>query len=145
MSPAASKNQTSLPSVTGVHDVASLYEYAMGLGLPLPCSVTDHRILPVARSMAWPRTSTLSLLPEKGGKVLRKRVSPETAIPPWPSLGRGARHRTFWLAATLHRVGASATSIRKVPSGPPACGQLATATGGVGGAASGTSTASPRA
>src|SRR5882724_8927010 len=51
-------------------------------------------------------------------------------MPPWPSLSRLVRQRMFLLAATLHVVGAPATFTRNVPSGPPACGQLATAAGG---------------
>src|ERR1700682_11304 len=48
------------------------------------------------------------------------------AMPTCPSFGSAWRHTMFWLAATLHDVGAFATSTRQVPLGPLACGQLAT-------------------
>src|SRR5205085_11028028 len=51
ISPVELKNHTYVPSVTGDHDVASLYEYATGLARP-PVSVTDQRILPLLRSIA---------------------------------------------------------------------------------------------
>src|SRR3954462_9513252 len=99
----------------------------MGLCLPLPWSLTDHLILPVALSMAWPMIVLLFLEPANSGKVARYMVSPQMAMPPWPSLGSGAFHRMFWLAATLQWVGASGTSPRQVPSGPPAWTQFTTA------------------
>src|SRR5438270_3097364 len=52
------------------------------------------------------------------------------AIPPWPSSSRLVRQRMFLSAATLQVVGAPDTFARNVPSGPPACGQLATVKGG---------------
>src|SRR5256885_9228484 len=95
--------------------------------------MTDHLILPSARLIACPSTVALSLAPVNGGKVSRKSVSPDTAMPPCPSLGSGARQRMFSPAATLQWTGASATFTRNVPSGPPACGQLATDPAGGGG------------
>src|SRR5258708_7087563 len=53
MWPVELKNQTYLPSAMGVHDVASLYWYAMMLGSPLPVrGLVRHLMAPVFRSMA---------------------------------------------------------------------------------------------
>src|SRR5260370_36339036 len=47
MGPAELKNQTSLPSVIGVHDVASLYWSAIQLGWALPTSgLVRHLLAP---------------------------------------------------------------------------------------------------
>src|SRR4051812_28585166 len=46
-------------------------------------------------------------------------------MPPWPTPGRGARHRTFSFAATLQCTGAPVALARKLPSGPPAWGHVA--------------------
>src|SRR5438045_1151380 len=46
-------------------------------------------------------------------------------MPPCPSSGSVPVQRMFWLVATLQVVGAPSTFTRKVPSGPPAWGQLA--------------------
>src|SRR2546421_2200828 len=91
---------------------------------PFPLRFTDHLIFPVARSMAWPMTSLPPVDP-KGGYVSRNKVSPATAMPPCPSSGSVPVQRMFWLVATLQVVGAPSTFTRKVPSGPPAWGQLA--------------------
>ena len=82
-------------------------------------------IFPVLLSIACPTTSRL-LIETPGGNVSRNNVSPQTAIPPCPSFGSGWRHTMFWLAATLHEVGALAALTRQVPFGPAACGQLPT-------------------
>jgi len=82
-------------------------------------------IFPVLLSIACPTTSRL-LSETPGGNVSRNNVSPQTAIPPCPSFGSGWCQTMFWLAATLHEVGALAALTRQVPFGPAACGQLAT-------------------
>src|SRR4051794_14244194 len=81
ISPLASKNQTYLPSVTGVGDVESLYAYIIGL-LAGPSSFTDQSTLPVRASMQWPRIVPLNLGSPSwySAKVVRKRRSPQTAI-----------------------------------------------------------------
>src|SRR5262245_16529152 len=124
ISPAESKNHTNVPSVTGDHDVASLYEYATGLGLAeSPVRFTDQRIRPVARSIACP--CTLTLVPvAPAGNVSRNNRSPQTAIPPCPSFGSAPFQTIPWFAATLHFTGASAAATLQFPFGPAACGQF---------------------
>src|SRR3954470_7532352 len=60
ISPEQLKNQTCLPSVTGVQEVASLYAYIRGLAFS-PVSFTDQRILPVFAFRQWPRMVALNL------------------------------------------------------------------------------------
>src|SRR5260370_23876775 len=88
--------------------------------------------MPVFLSIACPTTSRL-FFETPAGNVSRNNVSPQTAMPPCPSFGSGWCHTMFVLAATLHDVGAFATSTRQLPLGPPAWGQLATPPSAAGG------------
>src|SRR5260370_35150503 len=81
--------------------------------------------MPVFLSIACPTTSRL-FFETPAVNVSRNNVSPQTAMPPCPSFGSGWCHTMFVLAATLHDVGAFATSPRQLPLGPPAWAQLAT-------------------
>src|SRR6185369_9331441 len=69
--------------------------------------------------------------PLNGRKVVRNSRFPATAMPPCPSLSRSVFQRMFLSVATLQVTGASATSTRNVPSGPPAAGQASAVWGPV--------------
>ncbi len=124
MEPLALKNQTCLPSVTGVGDVESLKKYA-GMLVRLPGSVTLQRILPLRASRQWPTISLpLGRLSSSGFSVVTNARSPQTAMPPCPSSGSVVCQTMCSSRATLQRVGTWAAldgpgSVRA----PPACGQ----------------------
>src|SRR5438132_841897 len=59
----------------------------------------------------------------RGRIVVRKRWSPQTAIPPWPTSGSVAVQAIFSFRETLHSTGAFFLLVQS-PDGPEACGQF---------------------
>src|SRR6185503_9460826 len=57
--------------------------------------------------------------------VVKKRRSPQTAMPLCPPLGSGLRHAMFRPSATLHSITAFPPRAVQSPFGPAACGQFA--------------------